>query len=335
VSPTPTFTPPPPCTVAPPPTGPTPTPIGEDAVVCRRTLAKEGARLFDAEVRALQKCEDQKTAGKLPAATDCRLEPKTAAKLTRAAEKLAAKVARACGGEDEVCNGDPAEEQPAALGFGESCPGYADDCAFPLGDCGDVTECVACIARTAATRAIAGTFAELAPSDPTAERELNKCQRTVGRELAKLLRTRDKSLQKCRDDRLRGRHADACPDASAGKNSARKAAETIAKAEARYVAKVCRACGGGDGACDQSVIGPGGAFFPGSGNADDLAPAAIGFATDCAAAASATGGGACAGAVESLADVVECIACLGDVTDTCVDRARVPGFEPYPCDCTP
>jgi len=331
-SPTSSATPPAACTAAPPPSGPTPTPAGDDALACQRALAKEASRLFDARIRTIQKCEDRKVAGKLAPSVECAAEPATAARLAKATSKLAAKVAKACGGDDRICDGGAGEETPAALGFAADCPGIAGGCGGALADCGDVADCVACIAAEATARVVGGTYAGLAPSDPAAERALNKCQRTIGKELVRLLRTRDKSVQKCWDDRLRGRHGDACPDDAAGKAS-RKAAAKIAKAEARYVAKLCRACGGGDGACDEPLVGPNGTLFPGSGAADDLAPGAIGFAADCAAAAGGFGGVACAGPVASLADAVACLACLGDTAVTCVDRARVPGFGAYPCAC--
>jgi hypothetical protein len=342
-TPTPSAPPPPPtttpegaCTPPPAPTAPTPTPVTEDGVACQRVIAKEAARLVDARTRALQKCEDKRLAGKLPPATVCDAEPKTAAKLAKAAAKLASKIARRCGGADRVCDGDLTEERPAALGFGAACPDFAaGGCVFPLTDCADVTACVACIAAEATTRAMTGLYDTMAASDPSTEKELNRCQRVIGKEAARLVRTRDKTLQKCWDDRMRGRHADDCPDAGLSGGSARKAADKILKAERRYVGKICRACGGSDGVCDDTLVGPDGTVFPGSGGGDDHAPGVIGFAADCADAASATGGAACAGVVATLGDLVECVACLTDVMDTCVDRARVPAFAPYPCSCNP
>jgi len=48
-------------------------------------------------------------------AADCRLEPGTAAALEKAGAKRAAKIGRACGGEDRACGGDLTGERSAAV----------------------------------------------------------------------------------------------------------------------------------------------------------------------------------------------------------------------------
>ena len=244
------------CTPPPAPTGPTPTPVSEEAVVCQRVIAKEASRLVSARVRALHKCEDRKLAGRLPAGTVCDADPKTATKLAKAASKLVKKIAARCGGDDGVCDGDLSEESPAALGFAAVCPDFgASGCSFGIFDCADATACVECIASVATTRSTSGLFDSMVAADPDVAKDLNKCQRTIGREAARLAAARDKTVQKCWDGRLRGKHGDLCPDSAAvpGSNG-RKAADKIQKAERRYVTRICRACGGADKTCDDSLV---------------------------------------------------------------------------------
>jgi hypothetical protein len=45
------------------------------------------------------------------------------------------------------------------------------------------------------------------------------------------------------------------------------------------------------------------------------------------------GGPFCEQAVSTLADLVECLACTTEFEVDCVDRSRVPAFDPYPCEC--
>ena len=87
-------------------------------------------------------------------------------------------------------------------------------------------------------------------SDPKLDKDENKCQQTILKEVWKFYQTKSKLLQKCWDKRLLGKHSDDCPDAGAATGSeAQKAAEKLAKAESKKVAKICKKCGGDDKLC--------------------------------------------------------------------------------------
>src|SRR5262249_20851531 len=140
---------------------------------------------------------------------------------------------------------------------------------------------------------------------------LNKCQQAIGKATAKFLIAKDKSLAKCWDARFNGKHGDTCPNAGAAVGStAQKAAVAIGKAEAKKISAICKACGGADKACDAAIVAPEGGVFPGSGHADDLTPAAIGFPAACPDVKVPGGGPFCDGQVNTLSELIECVDCV-------------------------
>ena len=114
--------------------------------------------------------------------------------------------------------------------------------------------------------------------------------------------------------------------------AARKAADAIAKAEGKKIAKICKACGGAGKAC-QTAIGS----VPGDGLADDLAPSAIYNAVFSCDAVQVPGGQDCGaiGLVDTLEKLIECVDCVTEFKVDCMDRAQVPGFVGYPAECNP
>jgi hypothetical protein len=318
---------------------------------CQRTIAREGSRFVQGQVRALWRCADDLVRDRLgpdpgPGArlAFCASEPRTAARIARAAARLRTKIDRACGGPDRLCGtSDDNLDMQLHVGFPSACPnlenGAAPDCSKAIADCGDVADCVACIHGTAMDRVMTTSYEDLidtvARSPDPGERALNACQRTIGKETGKFLMAQEAALRKCWDLRLRGRHANICPDASAPVGSAaRRAALAIARAESRKVAKICRACGGPGRRCE-TAIGP----VSGDGRADDLLPAAIGFTTECPAVEvplpRAVGGPltSCGGAVSTLADLVRCVDCIAEFEGDCMALAQVPQFLAYPAQC--
>ena len=148
--------------------------------------------------------------------------------------------------------------------------------------------------------------------------DVNKCQQTIGKESQKFLATKTKTIAKCWDARIKGKHGATCPDAAAVEGSpARKAADQIASAENKAREKICKACGGVDGLCD--------------GNGD-LALAAIGAAPSCPTV-TVPGGASCGGTLSTLDDLVDCALCVTEFGVDCADRAQVPGLMAYPVDC--
>jgi len=159
-----------------------------------------------------------------------------------------------------------------------------------------------------------------APSVCAVLEDCIKCQRTIAKEAQKFLAKKSKELQKCWDKRLKGDHADTCPDAAAPLGTpARTAADKIARVEAKMQAKLCNACGGADKLCD---------------GVDDFLPGTIGFPTTCDVVM-IPGGASCAGAVNTLQDLVGCVACVTEFKVDCMDAAQVPEFVPYPPECNP
>ena len=178
-------------------------------------------------------------------------------KIATAATKLAAGIDKACGGDDKLCGGDLTnEEPPAGLGWPAACPNFesnADpDCSAAIADCSDIAACIACVGEAAVDQAIDLYYDSLIPSAPGSP--LNKCQQAIGKAAAKFVLAKEKSIQKCWDARLNGKHTGECPDAGAAVGSpSQKAAVAIGKAETKKINAICKACGGADKLCDDAV----------------------------------------------------------------------------------
>jgi hypothetical protein len=337
-TPTPTCTPP----VA--PTGPTPTPGNVvSGLKCQRTIEKETSKFVKAKMKALQKCHDSLIKDKIgpdpgPGGGGrlafCFAESKTSAKISKAQTKINDKINKACGGDNKICDSGTGEESTAALGFYATCPDFEGvGCGSPISDCGDVAACVECISEAAVDQGLLLYYDAMTDWSPVTFPALNKCQRTIGKETTKFLLAKEKALQKCWDARLKGAHSNPCPVPGDG-----KAQVAIDKAEAKKVEKICKACGGADKQCDNTVtLLDGVSTIPGSGGSDDLPLAAIGFPASCPAVTVPGGGKACGsvggGSVATLAELVECVDCVSEFKADCVDRARAPEFQVYPCEC--
>jgi cysteine-rich repeat protein len=310
---------------------------------CERTILKESAKLAQARAKILAKCEIARIKG--THANPC---PDAGAtdKLATATSKFAAAIDKKCGGGDQTCNGlganGVAEIMPGALRWPFACPNFegnaAPACSAAIYDCGDIAACIECIEDAALEQARALTYDDLVATNPAIEGELNGCQQALGKATEKFLAAKSKSLQKCWEARLKGKHADDCPDpAGLPGTTGRKTADAIVKAESKMAAAICKACGGADKDCDATGSTPSGGTFGGSGGtgADaDFTAAAIGFAAACPAV-TVPGGPACGGAVTTLTDLVECLACVSEFKVDCMDRTPVPQLAPYPAECNP
>jgi hypothetical protein len=289
-------------------------PARADAVLCQRAIAKESAKHVQATMKALQRCEDRKTAGALALSTDCAAESGTAKLLAKADTRLRARVVQRCGGLDRTC-GTPDDDALASIGWGSACPGFEDSsCTAAIADCSGVATCLACVGRAAVAQAVDLYYDALATSEFGSGSALNRCQRAIGAETARFFSARSKALQRCRDGRLKGRHTNDCPTPGDGKATA-----AIAKAEARKVSRICAACGGANAAC---------------GGGDDPAPADIGFVSSCPAV-TVPDGPSCAGAVGTVGDIVGCVDCVTEFKGDCLDALAVPGLTSYPPECGP
>ncbi len=308
ISATPTATPTPSPTATPPPTA--------DELDCQRAIVKESKKFAVGATKALQKCEEQKLVGALPAATECATEIGTAGRVAKADGRLRAGIAKACGGRNESCDvtDGGADMDLPLLSIGwqlGSCPDLRGaGCTVPLVDCADVAECLACIDGTAAVESLALYYGSLVPA--SAGSETKDCQLAIGKAATAFVAAKLAALAKCEDALLRGKAAGPCPVPGDG-----KAAAAISKAETKMVRAICQACGGGDGAC---------------GGGDDLAVGTIGFPSSCPPVV-VPGGSACASAIDDLDDLVACVRCLSEANVDCVDFAAVPGLEAYPSEC--
>ena len=320
------------CTQEPPP--PADTPITAGAAKCKRGLAKAASKFLALETKVLDRCAQavvkQSVAGPCPNAA-------ASAKIAAASSKLAQSIAKVCGGADKQCGGDLTDEEPpAGLGWPPVCPGFAGvadpACATPIVDCADIAACLTCVGGAAVEQARALAYDTLTPSDPS--QAVNKCQRAIGTATARFAVAKDQSTRQCWDARAAGKHTDTCPNGAAAIGSpAQKAAAKIAKAGTKRIATICKACGGADRTCDDTVTRFDDTPLAGSGGSDDFTPAAIGFPVTCPDVQVPNAGPFCGQPIVTLADVIECTACIAEHEITCVDRLRVPQFSAYPCEC--
>jgi len=283
-----------------------------DPVKCQRGINKASAAFAAARLKLLAKCEEAKHKGKLPPATDCMTDPKTAASLAKAETELRSVLDGKCGGADKTCGAGGDDDSLSGISWPSVCPEFeALGCSNAIGSCADIADCLVCIDGRAVDQAVALYYDSLAPAGSGTS--LAKCQLAIGKLTAKFYAAKTKAIAKCWDARLTGKHGDFCPDAAVPAGSpAAKAAATIAAAEAKKVAGICKACGGADSRCD---------------DVGDFTPDVIGFPASCPAVAS------CGGAVGALSQLVDCVDCVSEFKVDCATSLAVPAVAPYPESC--
>ncbi|MFT4571663.1 MAG: gluconolactonase [Hyphomicrobiaceae bacterium] len=190
-----------------------------------------------------------------------------------------------------------------------------------ISDCGNITNCVACVADAGVERVRSVVFDDLTDAD--GEKTLLKCQRILGKQLSKLVGFRSKTLLKCWEAVANGKGTAPCPAPGDG-----RAAERITRVMDKVVKKACKICGGPDKSCDQTV-----GSISGSGGTDDITPVAIGFATQCVDLSSPGTAGDCVGTIDTFSDLLECSLCVGEFAGECMAAAAVPGLATYPQVC--
>jgi hypothetical protein len=286
-----------------------------DPVKCERTIAKASQKFVDEKAKALQKCEDEIAAGALTPDTDCHADSSTAKSIQRALMKLTTDIAKDCGGRDKTC-GTSDDDALSGIGWGATtvCPNFENgSCTNAIANCQDIVSCLNCVGEAAVDQAITLYYGDLATDAFGTNSPVNKCQRSIGKETTKFLRSKSKALAQCWDARLKGKHSNPCPDPGDG-----QAATSIRKAEQKKVENICKACGGADKIC---------------GTSDDLTPADIGFVSTCPDVTVPGAPSSCARPVEDLADIVACVDCVTEFKVDCVDRLAVPGLASYPPEC--
>jgi hypothetical protein len=287
-----------------------------EPIKCQRDLAKASAKYVQKRSKALDKCEQAKTKGQLPATTDCLTDAKVVMTQGKLDAALAKSIAKSCGGADRTCgNGD--DDSLASIGWDiGSCPDFeSSGCTNAITSCADIATCLKCIHDAATNQAIDLYYAAFEQSEFGTGSPVNKCQREIGKRTVKFLQARSKALQRCWDARLKGQHSMTCPADATGRTSL-----LIQRAEDKKVAGICKACGGPDGLCD--------------GNGD-VTPAQVGFVSTCPSVVpfSST---SCAAPISSADAIVDCVDCVTDFKTDCMDAVAVPDLvSPLPPNCNP
>jgi hypothetical protein len=196
-----------------------------DVVRCKREIAKASAKFAQAKMRALQKCQDGKLTGKVSAACP---DANTTAMITKAVGKLRSALDKKCGGADHDCTTSNDNDPIAALGWGSTCPNFeGGSCTNTINDCAGISNCLLCVDEAAVDQGIDLYYGNLVNSSNP---NVKKCQREIGKNAVKYLRTKSKLLQKCQDKMLSGAIPGPCPDA--------KTASALTTADAKKNAKI-------------------------------------------------------------------------------------------------
>ena len=279
--------------------------VRAEALSCKREIARASATFGRAKIKALQKCEDARVNGKYSGTCP---DSKASTQISKASAKLQSSINKRCGGADRSCASTADNDSLASIGWNVgSCPNFeAGSCTNTITHCGDVATCLLCIDEAAVDQAINLYYDAFAASSDAV---VKKCQRTIGKETTKFFDAKMKALGKCQQAVL-ANGSGACPDSSAS--------TSIAKAEAKKVDKICKACGGPDKVC---------------GGPDDLTRAQIGFVATCPAVDPPGSTPACGGPVAALADIVACVDCVTGFKADCVGAAGAPGAGAYPPEC--
>jgi hypothetical protein len=285
-----------------------------DPVKCKAAIIKGAAAFVQAKAKALAKCEEAMVKGKLPTG-DCHADVKASATIAKAVTKLNGAVAKACGGKDKLC-GTADDDSLASIDWTGPCPNFENGgCNAAITDCSGISACLSCIGEATTDRAIGIAYDALVPTDPKAQKDLNKCQVAIGKASAAFYVAKSKALAKCWGSVNSNKATNPCPVPGDG-----KAAAAIAKAETKKRATICKACGGADKLCN---------------GVGDVTPTAIGFPAQCPSA-TIPNGAVCDHAIATLDDLVDCVDCINEYAVDCADRSAVPAFvSPYPPECNP
>jgi hypothetical protein len=299
-------------------------PATADSGKCGSAVVAEASRYAQARARILAWCEDRILTGKLAPGTDCADEPVVGLRIQKAAAKLRAGIDRACGGGDRSCGvgGDDVDLVAAGWGIG-SCPDFGQSgCTLPIDDCGDVAACVECLGDASTVRALHQVVGEMDLA-PSRSREVLGCQRAATKHFGKLFSIRAKHGARCWGKVFKGKANAPCPFPGDGRTDG-----LLETATDKFIASVCRACGGGDRECDEEV-----GTVAGSGSNDDLPLALIGAGSVCADWTDPVSGESCGGPVATVSDFADCLRCTAAYSTACVELATVPSEAVYPAAC--
>jgi len=279
-----------------------------DPLTCERAIEKGTAKYVQTRVKALQTCNDavvsNSSSGSCP-------DQKATDKIAKADSKFRATIGKACGGADHVCGTGSDDESMASIGWNiGSCRNVeGGSCNNAITNCNDVSECLVCVSNAAVNQAITLYYGQI--DQGATDSDVIKCQRSIGKFTTKFLVAKNKALQKCEDAVLKGVFSGPCPDAG-------KATPAIAKADSKKRASICKACGGADRMC---------------GGDADLTTTQIGFTSSCPNVTIPGASSSCAHAISTVQDIVDCVDCVTEFKDDCLDAITVPELKSYPSQC--
>lgn len=145
---------------------------------CQSEIGKQGKTFFKSVTKALRKCETKVAKGSLAPATDCTLEPKAAASIAKATQKLAEKLPKRC--DDALV---------ASLAFGDDCLGAST--------LAGLTTCLTDTHQDRAMDLIDIVFATSGQVNPASRRS---CQLKTAKEAGKIASRRQDLLRRCKDN---------------------------------------------------------------------------------------------------------------------------------------
>ncbi len=123
----------------------TPAPAGSSALVCQRAIGKFTEKFFNAQMRALQKCENRVL---FDFASPPCPDSIASTSIAKAEFKKVKGICKACGGPDRTCGGSD-DLDPATIGFPANCPDvtvpYGSSCAASVTDMPALIACVDCV----------------------------------------------------------------------------------------------------------------------------------------------------------------------------------------------
>jgi len=147
----------------------------KDTNKCQQAILKEAWKFYQTTSKVVQKCWDKRLLGKHadvcpdPGAALGSEARKAAAKIAKAGSKKVAKICKACGGDDKLCNGVGDLPVPSLYGSAPTCPAVTLP-SVPFTDCGaitvasmeDLVDCIDCVAKFKIDCAAIGTVPSLA-----------------------------------------------------------------------------------------------------------------------------------------------------------------------------
>ncbi len=278
-----------------------------DVVKCRQTISKEYGKYVKGLSKILQKCNDGSVKDGNGAAAPGGNIPTcdVKAKVGPAAQKMKDKIVGKC---------DDDGITPGAAGWPGTCPNFeGGTCTNAIANGTDIGSCLECIGNAAVTQAMDLYYASL--NNAGSDKDLIKCQSTIGKETTKFLQAKQKILDKCRKQVDKGNASLPCPIPGDG-----KAGAAIAKAESKKVGKICKAC---DTESTNGVTCTSNGQF-----------ASIGFTGHCPAVTVPPSGPSCGGPINNLNDLVRCVDCVTEFKVDCMDALGRPDqVAPYPPQC--